>query len=76
MNDSVREEHIIKKSPIIKSNFIQPKGKSVMPEKPLLKPIQRPILTTPKKVSEPQFVCESKVDAEKKFRSENPKPEN
>ena len=66
MNDSVREEHVIKKSPIIKSNFIQPKGKSVMPEKPLLKPIQRPILTTPKKVSETKFVCENTANAEQK----------
>ena len=43
-----------------------------MPEKPLLKPIQRPILTTPKKVSELQFVCESKVNAEKKFPVQKP----
>ncbi|MGI9055333.1 MAG: RDD family protein [Pyrinomonadaceae bacterium] len=67
MNDSVREEHIIKKSPFIKSNFIQPKGKSVMPEKPLLKPIQRPVLTNPKKISEPTIICENKVDALEKI---------
>ena len=37
-----------------------------MPEKPLLKPIQRPILTAPKKVSETKIVCENTINAEQK----------
>lgn len=65
MNDSVREEHIIKKAPIIKPNNIQPKGKPFSPEKPLLKPAPRSI------IEQQNPVLESKPTIEKNAAPEN-----
>lgn len=50
-NDSVREEHTVKKSPIVKQptanqNLAPGKGKNYMPLKPHLKPSPRPILNS------------------------------
>lgn len=41
MDDSVREELILKRTPLIKPDKNQPTGKSLMPEKPILKPSPR-----------------------------------
>lgn len=64
-NDSVREEHTVKKSPIVKQptanqNLTSAKGKIYMPLKPHLKPSQRPILNSMKQFNDDAVNVEKK----------------
>lgn len=65
-NDSVREEHTVKKSPVVKQsavnhNLSSAKGNLFMPLKPHLKPSQRPILSSMKQLSDDALTVEKNV---------------
>lgn len=70
-NDSVREEHTVKKSQIVKQptvnqNLSSAKGKIYMPLKPHLKPPQRPVLNSMKQFNDDAVNVENKtVDKQK-----------
>lgn len=64
-NDSVREEHTVKKSPIVKrpvvnQNLSSGKGKINLPLKPQLKPSPRPILNSMKQFNDDDVNVEKK----------------
>ena len=67
MNDSVREELILKKSPVLKPREIKPKEKPYIPEKPVLRPPQKPVLNSPKIYFEDKPLVEQKPSLESKI---------
>ncbi len=72
MNDSVREELILKKSPVLKPRENKSKEKPFMTEKPHLKPPQRPVLSAPKIYVENKPLAENITMTEEKTADRKP----
>lgn len=66
-HDSVREELILKKSSIVKPNKTEIQGKSLMPEKPNLKPLSKPFFETPKTRAENKRPNETVINSKERM---------